>query len=428
MTHKQTIAILYHARGAYPLRSAIESHLNAWKRYSWHKVVHVNAALADTVGSLADICPDVVILHTSFCGIRWNRGEYKRLEPVFDQIGKMDALKIAQPQDEYYLVESLREMLQRTRVSVVLSCADAENWPILYHDLVGQIEFKTVLTGYLDDRVVQRSLRWSKPMGLRQTFVSYRASNTGYWLGEHGAQKTVVGEAMRAALERRHIANDISMDVNDTIVGENWLRFLGNSRATIGVEGGASLIDPDGSVKACIDSFVTYNPEASLDDVRTACFPKDCADFRLACLSPRHLEAIATLTAQALVRGDYNGILEAGRHYIPIEPDYSNLDTVIDILEDDDVIVAMTRNAYNDIVASGKYTYRSFVEDIDTIWINTLPKSRNHLSFFSRLKFSLFDWLHWRVIQLECIYEKFPAAFKLMAPLKPLYHHLIRRH
>jgi hypothetical protein len=427
MAYRQTIAILYHMRGTYPLRSAIESHLYAWKKYSRHRVVHVNAALADAVGSLAAVYPDVIIVHTSFCGIRWNPSEYERLEPIFDQIGQMSALKIAQPQDEYYLVKPLRHMLERLCVSVVLSCADAENWPILYPDLVGQIEFRTVLTGYLDDNVVQDALRWSKPTRLRQIFVSYRASDTGYWLGEHGAHKTKVGEAMRAALGRRRLANDISMDAKHTIEGKNWLRFLGNSRATIGVEGGASIIDPDGSVKACIDCFVADNPEATLDEVRQTCFPKENVDFKLACLSPRHLEAIATRTAQALVRGKYNGILEADRHYIPIESDYSNLDAVIDNLQDGDAIATITEQAYRDIVKSGKYSYRSFVAEVDSIWVDTMPISKSQSSIFSRLKLSLLDWLHWKVIQLECIYGRYPAAFKILAFLKPMYHHLIVR-
>lgn len=43
-------------------------------------------------------------------------------------------------------------------------------------------------------------------------------------------------------------------------------------------------------------------------------------------MTSRHFDAAGTGTCQILVKGHYNGILEPGRHYIPLEPDFSNLD------------------------------------------------------------------------------------------------------
>jgi hypothetical protein len=39
------------------------------------------------------------------------------------------------------------------------------------------------------------------------------------------------------------------------------------------------------------------------------------------CISSRHFEAAATGTCQILVKGRFNDILEADRHYIPLDPD-----------------------------------------------------------------------------------------------------------
>ncbi|MEE2566459.1 hypothetical protein [Hyphobacterium marinum] len=425
MTRRKTIAILYHARGTYPLRTAVETHLHAWLRHSRHHTAHVNAALCDPVAALNALDPDVVVIHTSFCGLRWNRSEFSRLEPAFDRIGRMRALKIALPQDEYYLVNALRSMLSRMQAGVILSCAEPENWARLYGGLVDTAQFRTVLTGYLDERVVEKARLWGKPLKDRDIFVSYRAWDTGFWLGEHGAHKVRVGEAMRSALEHRNIPSNISMIASDTIAGERWLKFLGNSRATIGVEGGASLIDADGSIKACVDGFIDENPDATLEDVRTACFPEGEGDFKLACLSPRHLEAIATGTAQALVRGQYNGILEAGRHYVAIEPDYSNLDSVIDTLKDDAAISEMIDAARRDIVESGRYTYRAFVGEIDTAYVDPLPDPDSSRGF-ARLKAAIRDWINWRIIQGECFYLEHPGLFRPFAwLLRPIYCRLV---
>jgi hypothetical protein len=428
MPSRKTIAILYHSRGTYPLRSAVEAHLHAWQRYSTHHIVQVNAALMDPAGILERIRPDCIIVHTSFCGLRWNDLEYARLGPAIDRIGQIDCLKIALPQDEYYLINRLRDMIRRIGASIILSCADTENWPVLYGEFLDAVEFRTVLTGYLDDRVVANAARWNKPLKDREIFLSYRAWDTGFWLGEHGAHKVKVGEAMRAALEHRNIPSDISMIASDTIAGVSWLRFLGNSRATIGVEGGASLIDADGSIKECVDGYTTANPDATLEEVRDACFPADHGNFKLACLSPRHLEAVATGTVQALVRGRYNGILEAGRHYIPIEPDYSNLDTVIDTLKDDRVIGTMTEQARTDIVDSGRYTYRTLVAEIDAACVDPLPDRDAASGAVVRMKVAIQDWINWRIIQAECLYLDNPGLFRPFAwLLRPIYCRLVPR-
>jgi hypothetical protein len=42
------------------------------------------------------------------------------------------------------------------------------------------------------------------------------------------------------------------------------------------------------------------------------------------CISSRHFEAAATGTCQILVRGRFNDVLEADRHYIPLDPDLGN--------------------------------------------------------------------------------------------------------
>jgi len=426
MPSRKTIAILYHARGTYPLRSAVETHLRAWRRHSAHRTIYVNAALMDPVRALEVAQPDCIIFHTSFCGLRWNDPEFSRLSGAIDQIGGLEAFKIALPQDEYYLTDRLRDLMSRLSVDLILSCADRDNWETLYGELANTATFETVLTGYLDDTVVRKARRWSRPLKSRDIFLSYRAWDTGFWLGEHGLHKVRVGEVMRSALEHRGIQSDISTVASDTIVGGSWLQFLGRSRATIGVEGGASLIDFDGSIKTCVDAYVADNPDATLGEVREQCFPGDSGIFKLACLSPRHLEAIATRTAQALVRGHYNGILEADRHYIPIEPDYSNLDDVIDALKDDATVQRLTQAAWDDIVASGQHTFAALVAAIDGTYVASLRETMVRPSWHGRLGLKLRDWINWRIIQLECLYLDNPGLFRPFAwLLRPIYCRLV---
>src|SRR5262249_54439151 len=78
-------------------------------------------------------------------------------------------------------------------------------------------------------------------------------------------------------------------------------------------------------------------------------------------------EAIACKTALILFEGEYSGILRPHRHYIPLRKDFSNVDLVLSHLADDDYLEAMAQHAYDDIVASGRYSYERFVKDFDDL-------------------------------------------------------------
>ena len=112
---------------------------------------------------------------------------------------------------------------------------------------------------------------------------------------------------------------------SDTLFGDEWFRALAASRWTLGVEGGASILDRDGGIREATERYVAEHPDASFDEIEAACFPGRDGELALFAISPRHLEACATRTGQILVEGDYSGVLEPGRHYLPVRPDLSNL-------------------------------------------------------------------------------------------------------
>ena len=83
---------------------------------------------------------------------------------------------------------------------------------------------------------------------------------------------------------------------------------------------------------------------------------------RYVAISPRHLEACATRTCQVLVEGEYDGVLVPNRHYLELKRDFSNIEEVLEAIKRDDLRDEITENAFRDIVESGRYTNRSFVD------------------------------------------------------------------
>ena len=82
-------------------------------------------------------------------------------------------------------------------------------------------------------------------------------------------------------------------------------------------------------------------------------------------VSPKIFEAIRLRTALILFEGEYSGVVEAGRHYIPLARDFSNADEVFDRLNDLDFIEALTERAFREVISSERYSYRAFIQGVD---------------------------------------------------------------
>jgi hypothetical protein len=75
--------------------------------------------------------------------------------------------------------------------------------------------------------------------------------------------------------------------------------------------------------------------------------------------------------------GGYSGVLEAGRHYVPLAPDHSNMEEVVDVLRDPHRAGWIIENAYKEIACSGKWTYKSFVTQFDRVIDEEVSKKGN---------------------------------------------------
>jgi hypothetical protein len=222
-----------------------------------------------------------------------------------------------------------------------------------------------VLTGYLDEHTVRRVdaiLAESPP---RTIDIGYRTGPPKPFLGRHAMLKTELADVVRERAQARGLRVDISTRAEDTLLGDDWYRWLARCRYTLGVEGGASVLDRDGSVLACTERLQAERPGASFAELEAACFPGRDGELSLHAVSPRHLEACATRTAQILVEGDYNGVLEPGRHYLPLRRDFSNLDELLDAVAAGRQRDAVADSAHRDVVASGRWTYRRLVDDVE---------------------------------------------------------------
>ena len=366
------VLVLYHSRQA-PVRRAIADHLYAFRRYAGRPCIYINMAVRSVPAWIGRLDIDLVVLHTILLSDRWNPHDFRDVVRRLRPIRAVRAPIVALPQDEFIYTDLLVEVLDRLGIEHIFTCAPAEEWDKIYGPLRAKgVGFTQVLPGYLEPDTVRRIELVSRQVRRRDIDIGYRAWRPKPWLGRHGMSKGWIAEAVDSAAMARSLRTDISLESSDTLLGDAWWRFLLRSRYTIGVESGAGILDRDGSIRACADAYVDAHPDASFEDVEKTCFPGRDGELNLRTISPRHLEAAATRTPQILVEGRYSSILEAGRHYLPLKPDFSNLGELIDLVASGDDHRDMAERAYADLVASGRHDYEAFVRTV----LSALPLDR----------------------------------------------------
>jgi hypothetical protein len=304
----------------------------------------------------------LIVFHTTFLSVRWDLPAFKHLVEKARPICGLRGIRIALPQDEFLQTDAVCEFLKEFEVTHVFSVMPESQWPNLYPGIDrSRVRFFRVLTGYLETETVSRIRRLAAGQIRRDIDIGYRAWRAAPWLGRHGVLKATLAEAFEQRAMQAGLRVDISTRDKDVLLGDAWFEFLLRCRYTLGVEGGASLLDRDGSIRRRTEAYLQQNPGASFSEIERACFAGMDGAVHLVALSPRHLEACVTRTCQVLVEGTYNGILKPGEHYIELKQDLGNVGEVLELIQRDAVRGELTERAYRDIVASGAYTYRQFV-------------------------------------------------------------------
>jgi hypothetical protein len=361
--------LVVYGQTQFPQRASVADHLYSFRRYSRGRVFYLNLAAREVPGWLPRVPFDLIIWHTSFLSLRWAPEMFAAARRRAQPLKSIRAPGVALPQDEFIHTDTVCDFLEEFGVGTVCSVAPESEWPRIYGSVDrDRVRFLRVLTGYLDPKTVERIDRIvAAAPAERPIDIGYRAWHAAPWLGRHGRLKTKLAEVFEAAAPGHGLRVDISTRDEDTILGDDWYRFLVSCKYMIGTEGGASVLDRDGSIRGRTEAYVLSHPGASFEEVSAACLgDEDGKDgFLLATLSPRQLEACVTRTCQVLVEGEYNGILEPGRHYVELRADFSNLDEVLGVIAADKRRAEIVDRAYRDVVTSGSWTYRRLVADVE---------------------------------------------------------------
>ncbi len=357
------ILILHELDDLASARRTSINHAFALVKYAPEHEYTLHSARQPVTVRLREQIFDAIILDTTFLCWRWARPRslwLDRIRDAYDFVAKSSAVKVALPQDEFDHAEVLDDWLADWKVDLIYSVCH-EHQEEFYPRARMYARVLEALTGYIDDGDIELMQRFAVPFKDRQIDVGYRAKALPAYFGRIGQIKAELGDCFRSKMANRDLRLDISTQASDTLLGDAWLKFLGNCKFTLGCESGSSLLDARGEIRECVERRLQSNRAAGFEELEQACFPGRDMRKTYTAPGPRLFEAAIARSCQILTPGRYAGALKPGEHYILLEHDCANADDVYEQMQDDSANEARVEACYRALVEDPKFRYRNFV-------------------------------------------------------------------
>jgi len=336
--------------------STILEHIDAFKKHS-RQEIHLWSSLTGLPDQKILNQFDCLIVHYS---ISFLSDRYVS-RTTLERIREFSGLKVAFLQDEYRRVNFMCLNLKYAGIHLIYSCAPLEVAQKMYASLRPSVEIRTTLTGYVCERWEKTKI---KEFSNREIDVGYRARKCPFFLGKKGYDKYLIGEEFLRNSQGLGLRTDISSKEKDRLYGNAWIEFLQNCKATLGTDSGSSIIDFNGETEYNLSLYQAMHPFTKFANVPPKYLELD-GKLEIQVISPRCFEAAALGTALILFPGNYSGILRPFDHYLPLKKDFSNLQEVLGILKSESQAKEMIARARKDLIDSGKYSYSTFIDEVD---------------------------------------------------------------
>lgn len=355
-------------------RRTNRDHVYNFAKYGKGNLYLFHAANAPQSEAMKEIAWDGVIVNYCFLGYRASN-RYETLKSEWAWIADLDCPKIGISQDDYTDSGRLDEWLHFMGATVIYSPI-TQNVEQLYPKNYGWTEIREGLTAYVDSKQLMELASFATPWDQRTIDVGTRVRYLPPQFGRYGLRKGESAEDFRGLAEAQEFKIDISTSPDDVIYGDDWLRFIGNCKFTLGSKGGSSVNDPYGEIRHRISDYMADHPNAGFAEVEKKCFPDVDGKYIFAGVSPRLFESAALGTCQILIRDEYVGGIEPYVDYIPIEEDLSNIEEVFELMRNEALAKSMIESCYEKLVASRAFDYEAFVAEV----LGTFPEGGDVLS------------------------------------------------
>lgn len=340
--------------------NTIKDYVEAFSKYSKNNII-----VTDWDNIKLDV--DIIVLHYSIIHTLVYPHPYYRniLKRYIYHLNSFKGKIVAIIQDEYYDVNPIRIFLKAINVDLVLSCVPKEHHRTVYNN-IPNAKIERVLTGYIPENKI-----FLKPQLIknRQTLIFYRGKNLPFYYGKLGRWKKYIGINMKNYCEKNGIKNcNIAWNEKDKLFGNQWINTMHSSKVTLATPSGLNVFHYDNKI-------INICNQKEKEGIAYEIVEKECnlqdGPIPMGQLSPKMFEAAMCGTVLVMYPGTYNGVFKKNVHYIELQPDFSNIEDVMRKIHDNDFLQKMSDRTYKDIVESGKYSYKSFINKVDA-WLDKL--------------------------------------------------------
>lgn len=332
----------------------IREYVESFEIYSSHKIIYVDENGLDLLNTVTD--NDAIIFSYDTIHKFVNNNKYI---PIAKNI---NCLKIAIIQDEYYDCDNIRQFIIINNIKIIFTCMKEFDILKIYGDLISEdILFINTLTGYVSSTTNFIEIK------NKNIDIFYRGRNLDFFYGELGVLKKKIGMEFKKICNKYGLKHDIEWDDKHRIYGKEWFRILGDAKITLATPSGSNVINRNWILKKKIKNELKNSPTKKYEYIKSKFNIRE--ELNCGQLSPKMLEAISFGTV--LIIQDFNSdILKRDLHYIHLEKDYSNIDNVIKVIKSEKKLKEIANRAFNDIIVSGKYSYKKFINFIDLLLQN----------------------------------------------------------
>jgi len=339
----------------------VEDHIQAMVARSRHNVLPLDARGAATIDVDLD-CFDVVITHYSVAiGLKGPLPP-----PLAQKIKAFDGAKIAFLQDEYRWIDASAAAIRDLGINVLFTVTNPEVTRTIYHHpWFDNVRIEHTLTGFCPEDLCD----WKVPsFENRPIDIGYRARKVPNWLGEASQEKWTIGERFKADAPAHGLTCDISSREQDRLYGDDWIKFLCRCKAVLGTESSISAFDFDGALKDKIEAYEREHPGVDFAELKERFLADiDGRHGMISVVSPRVFEAAALKTLMILYPGNYSGVLEPWRHYVPLERDHGNMAEIAATLQNQDKVSEIVERCYLEVARSERWGYNGFAAHFDRV-------------------------------------------------------------
>ena len=371
-------------------KRTIEDHLYSFKRYEKTcNYFYLNLDMFDPNTLTDEICHmyfDSVIFHYSFLTLRFKRAYQGFYMTIREKLKSLSGVKVLLPHDEYIYTSDLWMLINDLDIKRVYTCLPDDIAVIYPEKEIGKTSdlFRPVLTGYIDEGLLEQvNHQLEERKKIRIIDVGYRALKADYRFGYFGEQKSILhDEFHKVASEFPLLNHDVKLTysaivnnepvVKNALIGDEWFGFLLDCRTSLGTLSGSSLLDAYGNIHNEVQAYMKeHNNIATYEEIEKNCYQGRDGSVKSEVYGPRHFEYAMAKTCPVFLEGDYGTELEAGKHYIEIKRNYSNMRDVIKQVLDIEQCEKIALEYRNSMLNCEKYSYRTFakyiIEDIRSL-------------------------------------------------------------